>query len=464
MAEYVEAVVPRGLLRRAEGFLRERGAACPAEEVARHVFGVAGPVGAAWLACLRAALTEEEGFAWGDGDVGLRAWATAGRELRRADLVVLGFCPVRRRRPPQVVALSVGEQGVGDVFARHLEPPPGFVGHWDEPLEEWGVAPTAEVAAAVGEACQGADLAVVADAAALRRLLPEVHAPRLLDLTHLAALALPAAGRPDLRSAARALGLRLPTRDDALSRAWLSLATFTHLAEHCEQQGLATLADLDRALGDQAAARARGQAALLRARLGPLAGGSGAYVMRDAAGEALYVGKARQVERRLAAYASLAHNATRRLEGLLGRVEQVEVVPTESEEEALDLEGWLIQQLRPRYNVQRRRRTARRYVALDQRPAYPELRACTGPAHDGRLFVGPLAPSAECLLRDVKRKYRLHTCTRALPGAGATAIPCYRAAIGLCQAPCAGQVLPEQYRAASRAAFQELLERAAARG
>lgn len=140
----------------------------------------------------------------------------------------------------------------------------------------------------------------------------------------------------------------------------------------------------------------------------------GVYVMRDAEQAALYVGKARRLRSRVAAY---VHRplASRRLEGLVGSVEGVDSTVCATDLEALVLEDREIRRLRPRYNTVRQQRTPRLWIRLPplpaprtgkRQPAPRRLEPSLGPGCADGEFVGPfrnqtIAEQARLLARAV---------------------------------------------------------------
>src|SRR6185437_16746466 len=102
-------------------------------------------------------------------------------------------------------------------------------------------------------------------------------------------------------------------------------------------------------LGDNAVPSAAGRAVLLRyAKLAPSS--PGVYRMLDAAGEVLYVGKAKSIKKRITSYTRPTGHDTR-IERVIANTASVEFVSTATETEALLLEANLIKRLRPRFNV-----------------------------------------------------------------------------------------------------------------
>ena len=77
----------------------------------------------------------------------------------------------------------------------------------------------------------------------------------------------------------------------------------------------------------------------------------GVYLMKDAAGTVLYVGKARELRKRLRSYLQAGRDSRPQIRFLLERAVQVETIVTDTEKEALLLENTLIKRYRPRYNI-----------------------------------------------------------------------------------------------------------------
>jgi DNA polymerase III epsilon subunit-like protein len=137
----------------------------------------------------------------------------------------------------------------------------------------------------------------------------------------------------------------------------------------------------------------------------------GVYVLRDAEQQPLYVGKARRLRSRVAAYVHRPLGPTRRLEGLVGSVNAVDTTLRQTDLEALILEDREIRRLQPRFNTVRRQRTPRYWIHLPaasqgKKLAPPRLGLSSGPDSDDGEFVGPfrnesLAEHARKLARDV---------------------------------------------------------------
>ena len=140
----------------------------------------------------------------------------------------------------------------------------------------------------------------------------------------------------------------------------------SELVEEDEEQALPESEEACARLDEAAAPRAAGRAALLRyAKLAPSA--PGVYRMLDAAGEVLYVGKAKNIRKRITSYTRPTGHDTR-IERMIAATATVEFVSTATETEALLLEANLIKRLRPRFNVLLRDDKSFPYILITARP------------------------------------------------------------------------------------------------
>ena len=191
--------------------------------------------------------------------------------------------------------------------------------------------------------------------------------------------------------------------------------------------------------------------------------GPGVYLLKDAKGKVLYVGKARSLRDRLRAYTQPQESP--RLSSLVSKVTDLETVVTRSEVEALVLEENFIKFKKPRYNVRLRddkkfpylKITAERLPRIfvtrnldpDPLPSSPSpLRGREGVRVKprGSVFFGPYTSAKELrkALKGVKRIFRMRTCKHNLPD-DRPARPCLNFELNRCSGPCADKVTQEQY-------------------
>ncbi|QIK37739.1 excinuclease ABC subunit UvrC [Caldichromatium japonicum] len=182
---------------------------------------------------------------------------------------------------------------------------------------------------------------------------------------------------------------------------------------------------------------------LLRQRLKELPRAPGVYRMLDASGQILYVGKAKDLRRRVASYFGRVQSG--RLERLVSQIADIAITLTRTEGEALLLEGQLIKSLKPRFNVLLRDDKSYPYILLTTQDTYPRLAFYRGPRRpDGRLF-GPY-PSAWAVRETLQTLQRLFPVRQCEDGFFRHRTrPCLQYQIGRCSGPCVGLITPERY-------------------
>src|SRR3954453_484854 len=189
----------------------------------------------------------------------------------------------------------------------------------------------------------------------------------------------------------------------------------------------------------------------LKQKLDTLPTQPGVYVMKDKAGEVVYVGKAVSLRARVGQYFQERSSDTRAfipfLEDLLG---DVEVVITPSEKDALLLENELIKKHRPRFNI--KLRDDKNFISLRLPPPPPYPRAGGGREggrrgkKDGARYFGPFASASSIreTLSIVNRHFQLRTCTDSVMQNRRR--PCLQDQIKRCPAPCVYAVPQDEYR------------------
>ncbi|WP_374991486.1 excinuclease ABC subunit UvrC [Bradyrhizobium sp. LHD-71] len=181
-----------------------------------------------------------------------------------------------------------------------------------------------------------------------------------------------------------------------------------------------------------------GRAAIARAvRLAPAS--AGVYRMLNAAGDVLYVGKAKSVRKRLASYARPTGNAIR-ISRMIAATANVEIVSTATETEALLLEANLIKQLRPRFNVQLRDDKSFPYILLTGDHWAPQILKHRGAQTRPGSYFGPFA-SAGAVGRTItalQRAFLIRSCTDAFFESRTR--PCLLYQIKRCSGPCTREI------------------------
>jgi len=185
--------------------------------------------------------------------------------------------------------------------------------------------------------------------------------------------------------------------------------------------------------------------ALTHAPLNP-----GVYLMKDARGRVLYVGKAKRLKPRLTSYTRPISGPTwysHKVAAMVGQVAAVEYVITSSEKEALLLENTLIKEHRPRYNADLRDDKSYPYFRLSLNHDYPRFALVRRPRlNDGAKYFGPFdsAGAARQTMRMLQRIFPLRRCSDRMVASRSR--PCLDYEMGRCPAPCAGKISREEYR------------------
>ena len=173
---------------------------------------------------------------------------------------------------------------------------------------------------------------------------------------------------------------------------------------------------------------------------------AGVYLMKDAAGEILYVGKAKNLRARLNSYLQAARDTRPQIKFLMERAETIETIVTDTEKEALILENTLIKKHRPRYNIHLRDDKTFVSLRIDLRDEFPMLEVVRQVRQDGARYIGPFA-SSSALRQTLKEIYRIFPLRHYPPAkCRQRGRPCLFHQIGQCSAPCHGLISPAAYR------------------
>jgi excinuclease ABC subunit C len=170
----------------------------------------------------------------------------------------------------------------------------------------------------------------------------------------------------------------------------------------------------------------------------------GVYRMLDAKGDALYVGKARSLKKRVAAYTQIAR-LPERLRRMVHETRRMEVVTTASEAEALLLEANLIKRLRPRYNIVLRDDKSYPWLVLTEDHPYPQIAKHRGERRKGASYWGPFASAwaVNQTLTALQRVFLLRSCRDTVFDSRTR--PCLLFQIKRCSAPCVKRVSEAEY-------------------
>jgi excinuclease ABC subunit C len=170
----------------------------------------------------------------------------------------------------------------------------------------------------------------------------------------------------------------------------------------------------------------------------------GVYRMLDAKGDALYVGKARSLKKRVAAYVQLGR-LPERLRRMVNETVSMEVITTHTEAEALLLEANLIKRLKPRYNIVLRDDKSYPWLMLTEDHPFPQIAKHRGAQLRKGCYWGPFASAwaVNQTVTAMQRVFLLRSCQDTV-FANRTR-PCLLYQIRRCSAPCVGRISQEEY-------------------
>jgi excinuclease ABC subunit C len=183
----------------------------------------------------------------------------------------------------------------------------------------------------------------------------------------------------------------------------------------------------------------------LEEKLQNLPDAPGVYLMRDARGHVIYIGKALNLKNRVRSY--FQKGAKGEKTGIMVRqVTDFETIVTHTELEALALESNLIKKHRPRYNVILRDDKNYPYLRFDIKSEYPRLEVVRRLKKDGALYYGPYVPAGGMWesLALIRRTFPLASCKKEAGRKQERA--CVQFQIGRCMGPCTGEVDKAAYR------------------
>ncbi len=169
----------------------------------------------------------------------------------------------------------------------------------------------------------------------------------------------------------------------------------------------------------------------------------GVYQMYDEAGRHLYIGKAKNLRKRIASYFRQRHEHAKTA-ALVGKIARIDITVTPSETDALILEQNLIKSERPPYNILLRDDKSFPYVLLTEH-AYPRLAFHRGARRSKGRYFGPF-PSSHAVrdsLNMLQKMFKVRQCEDSFFNNRSR--PCLQHQIGRCSAPCVGLVEDEDY-------------------
>jgi len=196
---------------------------------------------------------------------------------------------------------------------------------------------------------------------------------------------------------------------------------------------------------------------LLKEQIARLPEQPGVYLWHNAAGETIYVGKARALRDRVRSYLGAAGLSPRH-DALLDEITSIEVIVTDSVMEALALENNLIKQRRPKYNILLRDDKNYPYLQLTTSEAFPRILVARHVEKGGDYYAGPFLPAklARRTMTLAHRLFGIRSCNEVITGQRGR--PCLEYDIKRCIAPCVAEICGQDRYGAAVASTRLLLE------
>jgi len=173
----------------------------------------------------------------------------------------------------------------------------------------------------------------------------------------------------------------------------------------------------------------------------------GVYQMKNAFGEIIYVGKAKNLKKRVKQYFQ-SKNHIPKIQAMIKNISEFEYIITDNEVEALILEANYIKKYRPKYNTILRDDKQYPYIKISVHEKYPRIYKVREVKKDGAKYFGPY-PSAYAvneIIDIIGNLYKLRKCSLKLDGTKKCQRPCMYYHIQRCTAPCMGNVDIKEYR------------------
>lgn len=173
----------------------------------------------------------------------------------------------------------------------------------------------------------------------------------------------------------------------------------------------------------------------------------GVYHMKNQFGEVIYVGKAKNLKKRVRQYFQ-SKNHSPKIQAMIRNISEFEYIITDNEVEALILEANFIKKYRPRYNTLLRDDKQYPYIKISVHEKYPRIYKVREVKKDGARYFGPY-PSAYAvneIIDIIGSLYKLRKCSLSLDGTKKNQRPCLNYHINRCTAPCMGNVDIREYR------------------
>jgi excinuclease ABC subunit C len=173
----------------------------------------------------------------------------------------------------------------------------------------------------------------------------------------------------------------------------------------------------------------------------------GVYLMKDEDDHIIYVGKAKNLKNRVRQYFQSSTNHGLKVKTMVRKIQDFEIIVTDTEVEALILEFNLIKKHLPRYNIMLKDDKSFPYIKVTLQEAYPRVMMTRNVKKDGARYFGPFtnALAVKQTIEAIEEIYPLKQCNKSMDGTKLLQRPCLNYFIGRCPGVCTGLVNKEDY-------------------
>ncbi|MEE5991661.1 MAG: excinuclease ABC subunit UvrC [Oscillospiraceae bacterium] len=184
----------------------------------------------------------------------------------------------------------------------------------------------------------------------------------------------------------------------------------------------------------------------LREKTSQLTSSSGVYIMRDKDGNIIYIGKAKNLHKRVSSYFRKDAEHLPKVEKMVSHVYDYDFIVTGSEYEALLLECSLIKQHQPHYNILLKDDKGYHYIRISDEP-FPKITAVKQKENDNAIYIGPYTGGfvTTSTVEEVNTVFQLPTCRKKFPQSFRKERPCLNYHIHRCMGLCGGNISQEEY-------------------
>lgn len=174
----------------------------------------------------------------------------------------------------------------------------------------------------------------------------------------------------------------------------------------------------------------------------------GVYLMKNGAGQIIYIGKSKVLHNRVLSYFTDMDRHTVKTAKLVSQIADFDVMLTSTEIEALALENRLIKLHTPKFNIKLKDGKSYPYIKLTVNEEYPRILVVRKRLADGAKYFGPYSGTgiAYMIVNTVRKAFGIPDCKKNFPRDIGKTRPCLNYQIGLCAGVCTGGITQEEYR------------------